>query len=44
MSTSAVLDDAGRFAHSQTWGYLDALHRAGNNLVEMEPPYAQAQE
>ena len=27
----------------QNWGYLDALHRAGNNLVEMEAgPYLEA--
>ncbi len=27
----------------QNWGYLDALHRAGNNLVEMETgPYLEA--
>jgi hypothetical protein len=27
----------------QNWGYLDSLHRAGNNLVEMEAgPYLEA--
>ena len=27
----------------QNWGYLDALHRAGNNLIEMEAgPYLEA--
>jgi hypothetical protein len=27
----------------QNWGYLDAMHRAGNNLVEMEAgPYLEA--
>jgi hypothetical protein len=27
----------------QNWGYLDELHRAGNNLVEMEAgPYLEA--